>query len=570
MELSWVDLCVFVGFMAFVMGVSLYAGRKEKSSEDYFLAGRKLAWYLIGFSLIASNISTEHFVGMAGMGFSEVGMAIANWEWMSAICMVFIAWWLLPKFIKSGIYTMPQFLEYRYDSGTRTVMSTYHMALYVIALLSTVLFSGAMLFTTVFDFSGLLEQTFGVSPNYSEFVSIVLSIWMIGLIAASYTIYGGLKSVVWSDLLQGGGLIIGGIIVAILGLKALCGEYGTGIMDTLGTFMNKHSAQLSVYKPASHNYAPWVGTMIGGLWILNIHYWGLNQFITQRTLGAKSLAEGQKGVIFGAGLKLIIPFIVVIPGIFALELYGDQIHALGEKAKDQAYAFMIIRLLPSYLRGIMFAALCGAVMSTFNSGLNSAATMFTIDYYNKFVKKERTPTEEVRVGRITTAVIAFISCLWAPIIYFFEGVFNYIQEMWSFIAAGIVAAFLMGLIFKKAPTKAGKGALLLGPPIYAIIRYSGNLWRIPGMENVLPWLGDALQTMNGWCFLYLQMIVFGILVLYMLVVTAWSPLDKPIVLPETNPVDTKIHPKVYFMGFVVIILTAILYVIFWKPSFWVS
>lgn len=204
MELNWIDLAVFIGFMGTVVVISLYAGRKEQTSEDYFLAGRKLTWPLIGFSLIASNISTEHFVGMAGSAFGRVGLAIASYEWMAAVTLVLVGWFLLPKFLKAGIYTMPQFLEYRYSSGTRTIMATYIMAAYIIVLLAVVLFSGAVAFNAIFDIPGIFVEKFDMSPEKAEFWANIIAIWAIGIIAGSYTIYGGLKSVVWSDLLQGG------------------------------------------------------------------------------------------------------------------------------------------------------------------------------------------------------------------------------------------------------------------------------------------------------------------------------------------------------------------------------
>lgn len=558
MDLSWLDLVVFVAFMVTVIIVSLYAGRTERTSEDYFLAGRKLTWSLIGFSLIASNISTEHFVGMAGTAFGRVGLAVANWEWMSAVCMVFIAWWLLPKFIRAGIYTMPQFLEYRYDSSTRTIMSIFHMVAYIVALLSTVLYSGAVALNAIFDISGLLVNNFGLVPEKAEFWANIIGIWGIGIIAATYTIYGGLKAVVWSDLLQGGTLIVGGAIVTILGLKFIGGGGWADILNGWRELKAHNSDKLHVFLPANDEYAPWIGTMIGGLWILNLHYWGLNQFITQRTLGAKSLAEGQKGVLCGAALKLLMPFIIVIPGIIAFQIYSDKI-----ADADKAYPYMITQLLPPYLRGIMLAALAGAVMSTFNSGLNSAATIFTIDIYNKYIKKDASSHGQVITGRIVTAVIAIFACLWAPIIYYFEGVFKYIQEMWSFIAGGIVAAFLMGLIVKKTPPIAAKAALLVGPVIYAFCRYTNVIWKIPGLETFAPDLKDAFVAFNSWSFLYHQMIVFAIVVIMMYVLTKIKPLEDPVEMPRENVVDISVNRSIYFLGSIVIALTVLLYIIFW-------
>ena len=221
MDLNWIDLTVFISFMGTVVAVSLYAGRKEQTSEDYFLAGRKLTWPLIGFSLIASNISTEHFVGMSGSAFGRVGLAIASYEWMAAVTLVLVGWWLLPRFLKAGIYTMPEFLEYRYSTSARAIMAAYIMVAYVIVLLAVVLFSGAVAFNAVFNIPGIFVEKFGAAPEKAEFWANIIAIWTIGFVAATYTIYGGLKSVVWSDLLQGGALLLGGAIVTFLGIKLI-------------------------------------------------------------------------------------------------------------------------------------------------------------------------------------------------------------------------------------------------------------------------------------------------------------------------------------------------------------
>jgi len=404
MDLNWVDLTVFLGFMATVVIISLYAGRKEQTSEDYFLAGRKLTWPLIGFSLIASNISTEHFVGMAGAAFGRVGLAIASYEWMAAITLVFVGWWLLPRFLKAGIYTMPEFLEYRYDSGTRAIMATYIMAAYIIVLLAVVLYSGAVAFNAIFNTPAIFVEKFGMAPQKAEFWANVIAVWGIGIIAGTYTIYGGLKAVVWSDLIQGSALLLGGALVTILGLRTI----GTGsIIQGWQDFATNNAGKLHTVLPWNDPEVPWLAVFIGGLWIPNTFYWGLNQFITQRTLGAKNLAEGQRGIILAAAIKLLIPFIIVIPGIMALQLFGSEITKLGGNVGDKAYPYMISRILPPQLRGVMFAALCGAVMSTFNSGLNSASTIFTIDIYSKYINKTASPHRQVTIGRIATTAIVF-------------------------------------------------------------------------------------------------------------------------------------------------------------------
>jgi SSS family solute:Na+ symporter len=554
MDLSTVDLLVFVAFMSTVIAVSLYAGRREKSSEDYFLAGRSLGWGLIGFSLIASNISTEHFVGMAGQAFGRVGLAIASYEWMSAIVLVFVAWWLLPRFLKAGIYTMPEYLEYRYDRSARTTMAIFMLAAYVIVFLATVLFSGAVALNAVFDVAGMFEASLGMEAADAEFWANVSGIWLIGIVAGCYTIYGGLKAVVWSDLLQGGGLLIGGAIVAYLGLQLL----GEGsVLAGWSTFREVNADKLHVVLPWNDPDVPWLAVFVGGLWIPNIFYWGLNQFITQRTLGAKNLAEGQKGILFAACLKLLIPFIIVMPGIMAFQLYGDSI-----VNGDKAYPYMISQLLPPYLRGVMFAALTGAVMSSFNSGINSASTIFTLDLYKRYFRKTATPAEEVRVGRIATGVIVVVACLWAPVISGFEGVFNYIQEIWGFISPGIVAAFLVGLVLNRAPAIAGKGAMWLGVPLYALCRVPK--WIIDGAGGAIPEDGllGALYAFNSWSFLHHMGLIFLILAAYMAVMTKLRPLAQPREMPVSR-LDVTPHPRQYLFGGSVIAMTALLYIVFW-------
>jgi len=560
MELGVFDVITFVGFLLAVVVISLYAGRREKSSVDYFLAGRTLTWPLIGFSLIASNISTEHFVGMAGSAFERVGLAIASYEWMSAITLVFVAWWFLPKFLKAGIYTMPEYLEYRYDSGTRTIMALYLMAAYIIVFLATVVYSGAMAVNTIFDVPSMFARWFDLAPDDATFWALVASIWVIGLIAASYTIYGGLKSVVWSDLLQGGGLLLGGALVAVLALLTIGhGNFFEGIR----TFGTAQAGKLHTVLPWNDPDVPWLAVFIGGLWIPNLFYWGLNQFITQRTLGAKSLAEGQKGIFLAAWLKLLIPFIIVMPGIMAFHLYGQGPNPVVTEG-DTAYSYMIRELLPPYLRGAMFAALCGAVMSSFNSGLNSASTILTVDLYQKYINPQASEKRVVTVGRWTTAGVVVVACLWAPIITKFEGVFRYIQEIWGFISPGIVAAFLVGMVLKKAPPIAAKTAMLAGMGLY-------GLFRVPGWVMAAAWgrgeiaegtFAYYIYKFSTLAFLHHMAIIFIILAIIMVIITRIRPLAEPRTMPVSE-LDVRPHKHRYLIGGITIAATAVLYIIFW-------
>ena len=332
---------------------------------------------------------------------------------------------------------------------------------------------------------------------------------------------------------------------------------------------------------------PWLAVFVGGLWIPNLFYWGLNQFITQRTLGAKSLVEGQKGIYLACLFKLMIPFIIVMPGIMAFQMFGDEVLAkVGgdvSKAGEQAYPFMIAQIMPSFLRGVMLAALAGAVMSTFNSGINSASTIFTIDIYSKYINKKADARRQVTIGRWATALIALFACLIAPLPGKFEGVFNYIQEIWGFISPGIVAAFLVGLVLKRAPTIAGRTALILGPILYACSRipkwimenaYDFEIEKVAdGASQVVRKLADgSTQPVEGFAGLYYQFcslaflhhmaIVFVILAIVMAIITVVKPRTEPIKFPTSN-LDTRVQPVTYVYGSLIIVATAALYAIFW-------
>lgn len=551
MALTWVDGAVFAAFVLLVLGVSLTAGRKGKSSEDYFLAGRKLTWPLIGFSLIAANISTEHFVGMAGQAFGRVGLAIASYEWMAAVTLVLVAWFFLPRFLSAGIYTMPEYLEYRYDSAARSIMAGYIMVAYVVVLLATVLYSGAIAMNAVFGIPEMFQARFGLEAEQAELYALVFSIWMIGIIAGAYTAYGGLRSVVWADLIQCSALLLGGVVVFYLGLKTM----GEGsVFAGWSRFTTTHSDKLHVIRPWNDPDVPWVAVFVGGLWIPNVFYWGLNQFITQRTLGAKSLSEGQRGILFAALIKLTIPFIIVLPGIIAYDLYASEI-----TNADSAYPYMLGKILPPSLRGVMLAALAGAVISTFNSGLNSASTIFTIDIYSKHINPSVTSRQQMRIGRIMTLVFVVIACSWAPMIWKMRdgGVFKYIQEIWGFISPGIVAAFVGGLLWPRASARAGKTALILGPVFYAVCR-------MPGWFMNEPAGGPAglLYKFSTMAFLHHMFIIFAALMAVIGVMTAMKPMEKPVTMPKSE-LDVTPDPLVYIGGTGIIVLTAIIYYI-WR------
>jgi SSS family solute:Na+ symporter len=512
MELSWLDIGFFLAFICFVVGISLYKSRKKKeTSEDYFLAGRSLGWYLIGFSLIASNISTEQFVGMSGQSAGHVGMAVASYEWIAAIALVVIAIFFLPKFLKSGIFTIPEFFEHRYNSIPRAIMAFYTVIIYVAVTIAAVLYSGGLTLHTIFG------------------VDMTTSVWIIGIVAAFYTTYGGLRAVVWADLIQGSALIIGGIITMILGFIAVGG---------VGNFLQTNADRLHMILPSDHIEIPWTALIIG-IWIPNFYYWGLNQYIMQRTLGARSLRQGQLGIVFAASLKLLIPFIVVFPGIMALQLYKDQL-----STADQAYPVLIKNLIPAGFKGFMFAAIFGAIMSSLDSMLNSASTIFTMDLYKRHFKKDASPKSLITTGRMMTALFVVAGCFIAPQLGNpkFQGIFHYIQDFQGFISPGILAAFVFGLIFKRAPPLAAITALILNVPVYGILH---------------------LNYFAHIVFLNKMAITFAILILAMAIITALRPLQEPKSLPSKSGIDLKPSSLARWLGLAVIAVTIALYIIFW-------
>jgi solute:Na+ symporter, SSS family len=510
MDLSIFDISLFVLFFAIVVGVSMYKSRVEKTSEDFFLASRGLIWPLIGLSLIAANISTEHFVGMSGQGATDVGLAVASYEWMAAITLVFVAFFFLPKFLRSGIFTMPEFLEYRYSPVARSIMALYMMIIYVGVTISAVIYSGALTLFTIFD------------------LNLLSAVWLIGGIAALYTTWGGLKAVAWADLFQGSTLLIGGIVILFIGLNAVGG---------LGNFMTENTDRLHMILPSDHPVLPWTALVIG-LWIPNFYYWGLNQYITQRTLAAKTLRQGQLGIIFAAWLKLLIPFIIVFPGIIAVQLYGDQL-----PSADAAYPYLIRSLVPTGLRGFIFAAIAGAVISSLASMLNSASTIFTMDLYKRHIHKSDGDMNAVKIGRITTVVLVVIGCIIAPNLGNprFQGIFNYIQEFQGFVSPGILAAFVFALAIKRTPAIAGIIALVLSPLCYGIL---------------LVFFSDI-------AFLNRMAITFFVIIASMGVLTIVRPLSKPVELPVRKDFDMRPTKSVLWLGIAVIFTTISLYIIFW-------
>ena len=407
-------------------------GNKQRSPEDYFLAGRSLPWWAIGASLIAANISAEQIIGMSGQGF-VVGMAIATYELTAAIDLIVMAKYFLPLFLKKQIYTMPQFLEQRFDKRVSLVLAFFWLAVYVFINLTSVLWLGSLAINTL---TGL-----------ETFYGLVL----LALLSLAYSLWGGLKAVALTDIIQVVLLIFGGLAVSFIALQKIGDGYiGNGLITVFQAVPDKFDMILSEDNP-SYSDLPGVWVLLGGLWIAHFAYWGFNQYITQRALGAKSLPEAQKGVMFAAYLKLLMPLVIVLPGICAAVLFP-----VLEKS-DQAYPTMMT-LLPNGLLGLTFAALVAAIVSSLASMTNSISTIFTMDVYRSF-RANSSDATLVSIGR-TTSVIALIIAVFAatPLLGSLESAFQYIQNFTGFFTPGILVIFLVALFWRKATTLSVLGA----------------------------------------------------------------------------------------------------------------
>ncbi|WP_454886739.1 sodium:solute symporter family transporter [Sphingomonas oryzagri] len=436
MSLAPIDIAVIVIYAIFIFGLAQWVSRDKKGAgpkdtTDYFLASKNLPWWAIGASLIAANISAEQIVGMAGSGYA-IGLAIASYEWMAALTLLIVGKFFLPIFLRNEIYTMPQFLERRYGRNIRTLMAIFWLALYVFVNLTSIIWLGSIAVTKV---AGIDQM---------------LALVILGAFALLYQIRGGLKAVALTDIVQVTLLVLGGLIIAWLTL----GKLGNG--DILGGWHRLTSSIPDhfhmILKKGDPHYMdlPGLSVLIGGMWIANLSYWGFNQYIIQRALAAKDLPEAQKGIIFAACLKLLMPVIIVLPGIAAVLL------APGLPKPDEAYPTMM-RLLPTGLLGLVFAALIAAIIASTASKINSIATIFTLDVYAKFkgqVAQEGKQGHErhlVLVGRIAAIVAIIIAILTAkPLVGASEQAFQFIQEFTGFFTPGITVIFLLGLFWKRA------------------------------------------------------------------------------------------------------------------------
>ncbi|WP_026016989.1 sodium:solute symporter family transporter [Catenovulum agarivorans] len=435
MYLSTYDIAIFAMYIIFIVALAWWVSREkpghDKNASDYFLASKSLPWWAVGGSLIASNISAEQIVGMTGAGY-DIGLSIAAYELIAAASLIIIAKYILPIYLHHNINTMPQFLEHRYGTNVRTILAIFWLGIYVFVNLTSVLWLGALAMNTVAD------------------VNIVYGLMFLGVLSVAYSLYGGLKAVAFTDIVQVVLLVLGGLVTLYVALEAV-GLTFVGANASVGdgaVYLFEHARDKFdlILDEDQHGYEqlPGIWMLVGGQWIVNMAYWGFNQYIIQRALAAKNLQEAQKGICFAAYMKLFMPIIVVVPGIAAFLLAPEL-----SETPDKAYP-ELLKLVPEGFRGLAFAALVAAIVSSIASMCNSISTIFTMDIYSHF-RKNASQHQLVKVGRITVFVSLIIAMLTAqPLLASSKQAFQYIQEYTGFFTPGILLIFLLGMFWKKA------------------------------------------------------------------------------------------------------------------------
>jgi solute:Na+ symporter, SSS family len=543
--LHWTDYLVFFLYFIGVSSYGYWVYQRKKSTEvntkDFFLAEGSLTWWAIGASLIASNISAEHFIGMSGSGFA-MGLAISSYEWMSAAALVVVAVFFIPVYLRNKIYTMPQLLSQRYNDTVSTIMAVFWLLLYIFVNLTSILYLGAL----------AVETISGIPFLYC----------MLGLaLFAIFITLGGMKVIGYTDVVQVVVLVLGGLVVTYLALNMVSDEFGgTGTLDGLGILRREADTHFHMIFDERHKYyyeLPGLSILIGGMWINNLNYWGCNQYIIQRALGA-DLPTARAGILFAAFLKILIPIIVVIPGIAAYVLYQngyfqqEMLDAAGTVKPDHAYP-TLMNLLPQGLKGLAFAALTAAIVASLAGKCNSISTIFSLDIYQKFFDKNASEAKVVRVGRLAVWGSFAIALLIAPQLRQLEQAYQFIQEYSNYITPGAFALFFLGIFWKRTTSLAAMWAAFLTLPLSVLFKS-------------MPFVLDTLLgiQINPIPFLDRTLWVFCILVLLMVVISLAkkeSRTDGKPLIVETSMF--RVSPTFIVLSILIGGVLSALYTVFW-------
>jgi solute:Na+ symporter, SSS family len=526
------DYIVFLGYFALVAIYGLWIHRQKRSesasSADFFLAEGSLTWWAIGASIIASNISAEQFIGMSGSGF-KLGLAISSYEWIGAVTLIFVAVFLIPGYLKGRIFTMPQFLTQRYGPLVATIMAVFWLLVYVFINLTSILYLGAITLQTMSGFP------------------MMACVLFLAVFAVIITL-GGMKVIGYTDVIQVVVLVIGGLVTTYLALDMVADHFGShGALAGFSLLKQHAPGHFQMILPKGHpSYVdlPGLSVVLGGMWVANISYWGCNQYITQRALGAK-LETARKGILFAAGLKIFMPIIVVLPGIAAYVLHkegyfqNEMLNEAGKLAPDKSYS-AIITILPVGLKGLSFAALTAAIVASLAGKANSIGTIFTLDLYKRYVNPKASEAGLIRIGRFAILGATLIAVLIAPQLGKFEQAIQYVQEYTGFISPGVCVIFLLGFFWKRSTSAAALTVALLTIPLSTGFKF---------MAKDMPFM-DRM----GWTTVILTAI--------MIIVSLLTPHDESKALKwekkDFAPGSTFIIGSIFVMGIV-----AALYAIYW-------
>ncbi len=533
----------FIAFLIFTGLVGLFSWRATRrdnhsTSTGYFLAGRSLPWIVVGGSLLLTNLSTEQLVGLNGGAFAN-GMQVMAWEVWSSIAIVLMALVFLPRYLKGGVATVSLFLERRYSKVVGTAVSVLLLLSLLTNLLPFVLYSGALFMIKVFN----IEQILNVSQAEALWITVIA----LGVVGSLYAIFGGLKAVAISDTFNGIGLLIGGLLIPVLGLIVLGNELGGGggFGAGISYLMENHPERLSPIGKEGENIP--FSTLFTGMLLITTYYWCTNQAIVQRTFASKSLAEGQKGVLFAAGMKLLGPLYLVLPGIIAWHMFGDTIKP------DDSYGALVDKVLPAPLVGFFAAVIFGAILSSFNSSLNSAATLFSIDIYKGWIKKEATDEQMVKAGKLFGIVVAVGAIGLAPMIEVlkekgFDGLFDLMKNLAALYNIPLLAVVLMGIFHKKVTSAGAMAAIIIG---FVFWGYFGLYKENNLFGNEMHWL-------------HLAAINFVLISGIMIVMAIIKPREKAYEQTYTNDVDITPWKGAKACGIIILVLIALMY---WAMSF---
>ena len=453
--MSALDIAVFVGYGVIIIFIGSYLSRTKKSepnSNDYFFAGNTLPWYLIGTSIIAANISAEQFIGMSGSGYA-IGLGIATYEWVAALVLIVVAKFFLPVLVHNRIHTMPEFMEFRYDYRIKTILAILWLSLFIFVNLTSILYLGALTLKTLLG------------------VELIYAIIGLAVFTLLYSVVNGLKAIASTDIIQVGFLVAGGLLTTYLSLDAV--SDGNGAYQGLRELIRQAPEKFHMVIPKSSpdfEYLPGIRAIFGGIWIAGIYYFGINQYIIQKALGSKSLKEAQRGMVFAGYLKLLLPMIVVVPGIAAYALGADLTRP------DQAYPWLLDTFIPSGIRGFVSAALIAAIVSSLSAIVNGTSTIFTMDIYKNYVKRKTSDKELIGVGRLAGILAMTTAAIIAPFLGRIEQAFQFIQEFTGFVSPGISAIFVLGLFWKKTTAKSALRGILL-----SVILTTGFKFMLPEM-----------------------------------------------------------------------------------------